>query len=406
MDGESVEEAKTRGPITLRTKGRAVTREDYEQLAREAAPEVARVRCIEAGGGADPGGVRVLVVPAVADGELGVLNIEQLIPSDESLSHIRDYLEERRTMGARVVVEPPTYMGVTVVARLRAKPGVHAGRLATAATEALNRYFHPISGGPEQGGWPFGRPVLAGEVYGVLQRLRGDRAGRGRPPVRGRCHRRPARPGDQSHRPRRQHASAVLRPPGPGRRIGRPVARSAVTTKVSSTRIRSSGCSLDCFRTTPSSSGFTDGLDDVIAPILLSLDNVDAYLDPETAPSDFVEWIAEWVGIALDENWPLHQQRALVAQAVDLFHWRGTVRGLSAHVALYAGVEPPFIESRSSGWSPPGNATLPGRPRTPNLVVRVRVADPSALDANRLHQIVSTSKPAHIPHQIEVLSLA
>ena len=173
MDGESVEEAKTRGPITLRTKGRAVTREDYEQLAREAAPEVARVRCIEAGGGAHPGGVRVLVVPAVADGELGVLNIEQLIPSDESLSHIRDYLEERRTIGARVIVEPPTYMGVTVVARLRAEPGAHAGRLATAVTEALNRYFHPISGGPEQGGWPFGRPVLAGEVYGVLQRLRG-----------------------------------------------------------------------------------------------------------------------------------------------------------------------------------------------------------------------------------------
>jgi phage tail-like protein len=150
---------------------------------------------------------------------------------------------------------------------------------------------------------------------------------------------------------------------------------------------------------------FADGLDDIAAPILLSLDNVEAYLDPATAPSDFVEWIAEWVGIALDENWPLPQQRALVAQAVDLFHWRGTVRGLSAHVALYAGVEPEIIESGASAWSPAPNAALPGA-GAPNLVVRVRVADPSALDANRLHQIVSTSKPAHIPHQIEVLGLA
>jgi predicted phage baseplate assembly protein len=173
VEGETVDEAKTRGPIILRTKGRAVTREDYEQLAREAAPEVARVRCLESGGGAEPGGVRVLVVPSAADGELGELRIEQLIPSDESLSHIRDYLDERRTIGARVVVEPPTYMGVTVVARLQARPGVRQARLQTAATEALNRYFHPISGGPEGGGWPFGRPVLAGEVFSVLQRLPG-----------------------------------------------------------------------------------------------------------------------------------------------------------------------------------------------------------------------------------------
>jgi predicted phage baseplate assembly protein len=171
--GESVDEAKTRGPIILRTKGRAVTREDYEQLAREAAPEVARVRCLDSGGGGEPGGVRVLVVPAAADGELGELRSEQLIPSDESLSRIRDYLNERRTVGARVIVRPAKYVGVIVVARLRARPGVRPARLQTAAIEALNRYFHPISGGPEGGGWPFGRTVFAGEVYTVLQRLSG-----------------------------------------------------------------------------------------------------------------------------------------------------------------------------------------------------------------------------------------
>jgi phage tail-like protein len=150
---------------------------------------------------------------------------------------------------------------------------------------------------------------------------------------------------------------------------------------------------------------FADGLDHVLAPVLLSLDNIDAYLDPGTAPPDFVEWIAEWVGIALDENWPLQQQRALVAQAVDLFHWRGTVRGLSAHVALYAGVEPEIFESGASAWSPAPNASLPGE-ASPNLVVRVRVADPAGLDAARLDQIVSASKPAHIPHSIEVLGAA
>ena len=64
VDGEDLESAKLRGPLMLRTRDRAVTAEDYEQLALESAPEVARVRCVPAGEGPDAGAVRVLVVPA------------------------------------------------------------------------------------------------------------------------------------------------------------------------------------------------------------------------------------------------------------------------------------------------------------------------------------------------------
>jgi predicted phage baseplate assembly protein len=46
VDGETIEEAKERGPLALRTRDRAVTAEDYEQLARRAAPGIARVRCV------------------------------------------------------------------------------------------------------------------------------------------------------------------------------------------------------------------------------------------------------------------------------------------------------------------------------------------------------------------------
>ena len=37
----------------------------------------------------------------------------------------------------------------------------------------LFAYLNPISGGPEGGGWPFGRPVTAGELNATLQRVRG-----------------------------------------------------------------------------------------------------------------------------------------------------------------------------------------------------------------------------------------
>ncbi|MGA7987585.1 MAG: putative baseplate assembly protein [Candidatus Dormiibacterota bacterium] len=172
VDGESIENAKVRGPILLRTLGRAVTTEDYEHLAREAAPEVARVHCVAAGDGADAGSIRVLVVPAAAAGA-GRLRFEQLVPSEETLAKIAGRLDECRVVGSRVLVEPPRYTGITVVARLRPQPRFSPARLQDAVLEALYTYFHPIMGGTEGTGWPFGRPVNLGEVYAVLQAVRG-----------------------------------------------------------------------------------------------------------------------------------------------------------------------------------------------------------------------------------------
>jgi len=172
VDAETVESAKVRGPISLRTRNRAVTAEDYEQLAREAAPEVARVRCTPASTEEDNGGVRVLVVPAAAAGE-GPLRFEQLVPEGETLTRIAGVLYERRCVGARVIVEPPRYQGITVVARIRARRRTQAALLLDHATTALYHYFSPLVGGPAGDGWPFGRPIHVGEVYAVLQGLDG-----------------------------------------------------------------------------------------------------------------------------------------------------------------------------------------------------------------------------------------
>src|SRR5439155_945951 len=83
----------------------------------EAAPEVARVRCLPAGDGVEAGAVRVLVVPAVtASG--GRVSFEQLAPDEETVRKIAERLDRCRLIGARVMVQPALYRGVTVVARL------------------------------------------------------------------------------------------------------------------------------------------------------------------------------------------------------------------------------------------------------------------------------------------------
>lgn len=169
VDGESVRDASVRGPLLLRTRDRAVTAEDYEQLAREAAPDVARVRCVPVDANSEA--VRLLVVPAVSS--TAELPFADLRPAADVLARISRHLDERRCLGARISVEPPFYQGVTVVAQLRARPRTEPEALRSRALRALTAYLNPIVGGPDGDGWPFGRPVQAGEVFAVLQRLPG-----------------------------------------------------------------------------------------------------------------------------------------------------------------------------------------------------------------------------------------
>lgn len=170
VDGETLEEAKARGPLLLRTRGRAVTAEDYEVFARHAAPEAARVHCVPAG---EAGAVRVLVVPAAAI-EDGRIRFENLVPGPETLTRVAEALDEVRLIGVRVSVEPPLYRGITVIARLIARPRVNKDRLREAALRSVHEFLCPLpGGGPGQKGWPFGRPVQAGEIFGLLQQVRG-----------------------------------------------------------------------------------------------------------------------------------------------------------------------------------------------------------------------------------------
>lgn len=177
LDAERLEDAKLRGPLVLRTRHRAVTRDDYERLAEESHPRVARARCIPAGqDGTEAGGVRVHIVPTVEENDIGVIEFGDLAPSEELLGAVADHLDERRTIGARVHVESARYASVSIVALLRAKPRYDSRVLEQDALRALYSYFHPLRGGPEGRGWPFGRSVSQGEAYAVLQGVPGVEA--------------------------------------------------------------------------------------------------------------------------------------------------------------------------------------------------------------------------------------
>ncbi|RFS83463.1 putative baseplate assembly protein [Actinomadura spongiicola] len=172
VDAETLEEAKVRAPIALRAQDRAVTPRDYEELARRAAPDAARIRCLPVDG-SGAGAVRVLVVPQAVADPGGRLRFEQLVPGDDLLRRVTRHLDERRPIGIRLAVGPPFYQGVTVVSTLHAFGGTEAERVRLAALDALYAHLDPLTGGADGRGWPFGRPLQSGEVFAVLQRVPG-----------------------------------------------------------------------------------------------------------------------------------------------------------------------------------------------------------------------------------------
>jgi phage tail-like protein len=147
---------------------------------------------------------------------------------------------------------------------------------------------------------------------------------------------------------------------------------------------------------------FLAALDDVVAPIYSTLDNFEAYLDPAIAPDDLLEWLAGWVGIALDESWDDSRRRAIVARAVELYRMRGTAAGLAGQVELQTGGTVEIMENGATSWSVDPGGELPGSPE-PLVVVRVTVPDPRSIDAGRLDAVVASAKPAHVLHRIELV---
>ncbi|MGW2776778.1 phage tail protein [Streptomyces olivaceoviridis] len=155
----------------------------------------------------------------------------------------------------------------------------------------------------------------------------------------------------------------------------------------------------------PFVAGFLSALDEVLAPVLLTLDNLPAHLDPRTAPEDLLAWLAGWVAAEVDGERPVDRRRAVVAGAVALHRQRGTRAGLAAAIRAETGIEPEISESGATSWSSEPGSALPGSAR-PWVRVRLRVPGAQALAPTRarLEKLMADEVPAHVGYEVEVLT--
>ena len=170
VDAETVENAKERGPLTLRAGGRAVTVSDFERLTTQADSRVGRVRCLPP---VEPGGpVRLLVVPAMTEPP-ETLQLDHFALPDDMIARIGEHLDDRRILGSRIEIGTPYYQGVTVAALIHPRPGRPPSLVQDRARRALYDYINPLTGGPEGNGWPFDADLNSALVFQLLEAVEG-----------------------------------------------------------------------------------------------------------------------------------------------------------------------------------------------------------------------------------------
>lgn len=173
-DAETPDSLLERAPRTIRHGNRAVTVEDYEDLAMLASPEVARTRCIplrnleEDPLGAQPpvrGEVSVIIVPRSSEAKPQ--------PSLELLSQVQDHLEAYSVPTAHVSVVGPLYVRVEVNAEIALVSLEGASVVERAVQQQLASFLHPLTGGPDGTGWDFGRKPHGSDLYALIEKVPG-----------------------------------------------------------------------------------------------------------------------------------------------------------------------------------------------------------------------------------------
>ena len=96
----------------------------------------------------------------------------------------------------------------------------------------------------------------------------------------------------------------------------------------------------------------------VLTGFQLLLSQIDSYFAPAHTDPDFLPWLATWVALVLDEEWDEAKRRQLIAEAVQLYRWRGTVKGLKRYLEIYTGLVPDIRECCWPGGMQIGVASL------------------------------------------------
>ena len=165
--------AAEEGLGTLFDPDRAITARDFQFMARKGfngssglkALKVARAHARRTD---DLGGVTVIVVP-----ERASISDWWPTPTLDLLNAVYQFIDERRVITTRVLVQAPVYQEITLYLSIKSKLHADPVELAGAVQKTVRRRFDALDGGIDGTGWPLGRGVYRSELFQLLKEING-----------------------------------------------------------------------------------------------------------------------------------------------------------------------------------------------------------------------------------------
>ncbi|MGB9180941.1 MAG: phage tail protein I [Pyrinomonadaceae bacterium] len=119
--------------------------------------------------------------------------------------------------------------------------------------------------------------------------------------------------------------------------------------------------------------------------------------DPAAVPAEFLQWLAGWLSLDVDERWTEEKKRQAIAGAFALYAERGTAEGLRKALRFFAGIEARIEEPilHTAWWSLPADETATPETSSSLLGFTTRLAPAEAQGA-----VVGTSAALDQSHLI------
>ena len=148
-------------------------------------------------------------------------------------------------------------------------------------------------------------------------------------------------------------------------------------------------------------------------PITRQVDKVEMYFDPLLTPSEFLPWLASWLGLPIDNHLPIERNRLLIQNAMQISQCRGTVAALKKYLEIYTAGQVEIAERRAKNFVL-GDASLGvvvalGKKNSPNSV-SIKLSIPNEelertkyspeMYQRKINEIVRTQIPAHVTFEL------
>ena len=142
------------------------------------------------------------------------------------------------------------------------------------------------------------------------------------------------------------------------------------------------------------------------------VDGIHRQFSPDTADEEFLPWLAQWIAVTLDADWPARKKRRMLRSAARLYNRRGTAPAIRRLLQIFTEVEPEIVEN---SWPYNGfwvgvhstigvdTVVLPPVNLAHCFVVRFprTYEELGEATVGRIHQIIRAEKPAHAVYYLQ-----